>query len=58
VCEYWRKGEARGTGTRAAAALGGRVQGATTLLGKLKFAIKKYFIHPINFKCLSQIKSK
>jgi hypothetical protein len=52
------EGRSSGTDTRAAAALGGRVQGATTLLGKLKFAIKKYFILPINFKCLSQIKRK
>jgi len=45
-----------GTGTRAAAVPGGRVQGAATFLGKLKFETKKKFIVPRNFKCLSQIK--
>jgi len=46
-----------GTGTRAAAASGGRVHGAATLVGKLTFETKKnYFILPRNFKCLNQIK--
>jgi hypothetical protein len=60
IYEYW-KGVAwwteAGTGTRAAAALDGRVQEAATLVGKLTLETKKkYFILPRNFKCLSQIK--